>query len=361
MRVERFSLFFPPTLASVRRGETEYAIGAIPAGGYVKITGMTPEELRAPDSRGLGTPPSSEDEPPLPVADLRIGQRAYYTQPPWKRAVVILAGPAMNLLVAFVLFWGLLLAGSTGGAVTLGDLAPSVRTLDPTTQVAGLEQSHPAARVLRIGDLIVAVDGQRASVAGIARAVGRHACAGAPVAGCVGTTAVKLTVRRAGGLVDVSVHPRYNAKDRRMEIGFFFGATAKSFGVLGAARTALASMWNITTETVANIGHAFTSSKVRGQLHSIVGITEITQQAVAYGIGYALVILGFVSLVLAVINLFPFLPLDGGHVLWSVVEKVRGRRVSLATMWRFSSVGILLLAFLVINGFSNDISHLGGS
>ena len=65
--------------------------------------------------------------------------------------------------------------------------------------------------------------------------------------------------------------------------------------------------------------------------------------------------LGFISLALAVINLFPFLPLDGGHVLWAVAEKVRGRRVSLAAMWRFSSVGIVLLLFLVVNGVSNDI------
>src|ERR1700689_1653195 len=84
MRVERFSLFFPPTLFRVRRGETEYAIGALPLGGYVKITGMNPEE----------------------IADLdpEVTRRAYYTQAPWKRIVVILAGPGVNILIAFLLF-----------------------------------------------------------------------------------------------------------------------------------------------------------------------------------------------------------------------------------------------------------------
>jgi regulator of sigma E protease len=72
------------------------------------------------------------------------------------------------------------------------------------------------------------------------------------------------------------------------------------------------------------------------------------------------VFVGFLSLILAVINLFPFLPLDGGHVLWSVAEKVRGKRISLLAMYRYSSVGIVLLLFLVINGVSNDISRLGG-
>src|ERR1700680_2542488 len=95
MRVERFSLFFPPTIARVRRGETEYAIGAIPAGGYVKITGMNPEELKD--------------------LDPEVARRAYYSQPPWKRIVVILAGPGMNILIAFLLFWAVLLSSNLNG------------------------------------------------------------------------------------------------------------------------------------------------------------------------------------------------------------------------------------------------------
>ena len=83
MRVEKFSLFFPPTLWSKKVGETEYAIGAIPAGGYVKISGMNP----------------SEDLPD------EVRTRAYYSQPVWKRIVVIAAGPAMNLVLAFVLMF----------------------------------------------------------------------------------------------------------------------------------------------------------------------------------------------------------------------------------------------------------------
>src|SRR5688572_31554485 len=86
MRVEKFSLFFPPTLASKKVGETEYAVGAIPAGGYVKISGMNPDE-----------------DLPEEVRD-----RAYHAQPVWKRIVVIAAGPAVNLVLAFVLllvFW----------------------------------------------------------------------------------------------------------------------------------------------------------------------------------------------------------------------------------------------------------------
>src|SRR5918997_2545331 len=84
MRVERFSLFFPPLVARHKRGETEYAIGAIPLGGYVKITGMNPAEEIPPEH----------------------AHRAYYRQPVWKRIVVIAAGPIVNIALAFVILAG---------------------------------------------------------------------------------------------------------------------------------------------------------------------------------------------------------------------------------------------------------------
>ncbi len=145
-----------------------------------------------------------------------------------------------------------------------------------------------------------------------------------------------------------------------MLIGFDFGASRKRYGPFAAAGTALGEMWGITAHTLTNIGHAFTSAEGSPPVQQHRGDHSRHPGSVALGAGYALVILGFVSLALAIINLFPFLPLDGGHVLWSVAEKVRGRRVSLAAMWRFSSIGIVLLAFLVINGVSNDIGRLGG-
>ena len=145
-----------------------------------------------------------------------------------------------------------------------------------------------------------------------------------------------------------------------MLVGFDFGAAGKAFGVLAAAGAAVSEMWHVTTQTLTGFGRALTSSKARKQVSSIVGITQDAHETVVAGAGYALVFLGFISLILAVINLFPFLPLDGGHVLWSLAEKVRGQRISLVAMYRFSSVGIVLLLFLVVNGVSNDISRLGG-
>src|SRR4051794_25426774 len=124
MRVERFSLFFPPTIARFKRGETEYAIGAIPAGGYVKITGMNPEEL--------------ED------LDPEATRRAYYSQPPWKRIAVILAGPGVNIAIAFLIYWAILMSGNLSGAATLEGLNPSIQTRTATSSVRAIVAHEPA-------------------------------------------------------------------------------------------------------------------------------------------------------------------------------------------------------------------------
>ena len=340
MRVERFSLFFPPTLFKVRRGETEYAVGAIPAGGYVKITGMHPDEIK-------------DLEP-------EVAARAYYNQPPWKRIVVILAGPGVNILIAFALFWAVLFVGNLHGAVALGNLDPSVQTLVATTTVGEIEKGKPASGELKPGDRILAVDGRPATVAAAMRGIGAHRCAGVLTNGCRAATPVTLTIKRAGRDLTLVLHPRYSKEAGRMLVGFGFAAAVKPFGVFAAAGAAVGEMWHTTTQTITGFGRALTESKARRQVSSIVGITQVGHETVAAGAGYALVFLGFLSLILAVINLFPFLPLDGGHVLWAVAEKVRGRRISLLSMYRFSSVGIVLLLFLVVNGVSNDISRLTG-
>src|SRR3954470_4015596 len=96
MRVERFSLFFGKPLGKIRRGETEDGIGPIPLGGYVKITGMNPREELPPE----------------------VAARGYFRQPVWKRVVVISAGPAVNLVIAFFLMWGIFAIHGTADTPT---------------------------------------------------------------------------------------------------------------------------------------------------------------------------------------------------------------------------------------------------
>src|SRR5215212_13327 len=138
MRVERFSLFFPPLVARRRRGETEYAIGSIPLGGYVKITGMNPAEEIPPE----------------------VAHRAYFRQPVWKRIVVIAAGPAVNIVLAFAILW--VLVWSNG-----------VR--EPTDRIEQVT-NPPALGVLAPGDRIIAVDGVRGDFATLKRQIVSHRC-----------------------------------------------------------------------------------------------------------------------------------------------------------------------------------------
>ncbi len=217
----------------------------------------------------------------------------------------------------------------------------------------------PAYGKLRPGDEIVAVDGRPVTVESARAAIASHRCAGGQRAGCTAATPVHITVRRDGQTVTLSAYPRYDPEVKRMLIGFGFGAPT-SFGVLGASGGALREMWRTTTQTITGFGRALTQSKARHEVSSIVGITKDANEQVNRGPVYGLVFLGFLSLILAVINLFPFLPLDGGHVAWAIAEKIRGRRISLLAMYRYSSVGIVLLLFLVINGVGNDISRLTG-
>ncbi|MGA9876214.1 MAG: site-2 protease family protein, partial [Solirubrobacteraceae bacterium] len=228
MRVERFSLFFPPKLVGIKRGETEYMIGAIPAGGYVKITGMNPQEI--------------EELPP------EVAARAYYTQVPWKRIVVILAGPGVNLAIAFALFWGVLFVGSFNGALTLEAINSHVRTLNaPGTSVKDVERNMPATGVLRAGDEIVTVDGRAVGESGAVEAIASHRCPGTLVEGCRARTPVTLTVRRDGALMKLSIFPRYNKEAGRMLLGFEFAPPAlRSFGVFAAAGASVREMWSMT-------------------------------------------------------------------------------------------------------------------
>jgi regulator of sigma E protease len=328
MRVERFSLFFGPLLVKFRRGETEYGIGPIPLGGYVKITGMNP----------------NEDLPP------EVLPRAYYNQPVWKRVVVILAGPAVNLLIAFGLIMAIVWAN--------GDVVTSHGQPVYSHRVEAL--TTPASQYLRPGDAILAVDGRYGlPVQQITGQIGSHHCAGTQTAGCVASTPVHLVVRRVGKQLSFAIYPRYDPAAQRVRVGFGFAAVVRGVGPGRAASESASEMWYVTRSTVSTIAKLF-EPKVRSQLHGIVGGFTVTQQRFAFDTTEALYTLALISLSLAVINLFPFLPLDGGHVFWAVAEKIRGRRIPFVVMERAGALGFVLILLLFAIGLSNDISTLTG-
>ena len=329
MRVEKFSLFFPPTIWSRRRGETEYAIGSIPLGGYVTITGMNPSQ-----------------ELPEEVRD-----RAYHAQPVWKRMAVIAAGPVVNFILAFVL---LLVAFAVFG--------PRV----PSTKVDHIRPNTPAAQVLQRGDTLVAVDGKRPP-AGVKKdqrsqffisQISKHTCPGGKkVQGCVAQKPATLTVQRDGRLMDFQVKPRYDKAAGRPLVGFTYAFPRHRYGFGKAVSEAGSTFWFVTRETVKIPAYIFNAQK-RKQISGIVGTSDAANQVIKNDAADAIGLFAVISLSLAIINLFPFLPLDGGHIFWAAVEFVRRRPVPYAVMERAGVVGFMLVIGLFILGLTNDIDRL---
>ncbi len=121
------------------------------------------------------------------------------------------------------------------------------------------------------------------------------------------------------------------------------------------------SLWNVAKRSVTAIVEIF-KPKQRKELHSVVGAYAIAANQIASGWVNGVWIIAEISLGLAIINLFPFLPLDGGHIFWAAAEKLRGGRISIVVIERASIVGIALIAILLfVIGLSNDISTLAGS
>jgi regulator of sigma E protease len=330
MRVERFSLFFGPMVLKRRIGETDYGLGVIPLGGYVKITGMSSVEVLESEA---------------------VEARAYHNQPVWKRIVVIAAGPAMNLLVAFVLAWVFFM-------LVTHDVTTKSGQPVYTTNVAGIIEGTPAAGTLHLGDRIISVDGVRGGAQTLHDEIAKHTCAGgAKTNGCVATSAAKLVVRRGGRLVTLEVKPRWSTAQNEMLVGFEFGPKTASNGVIYSLGQGAAGLWRVTKATVTDIVELF-KPKDRQKLHSIVGAYEYTQQQIASGFTDGIQILALISLSLAIINLFPFLPLDGGHIFWALAEKMHRRKIAPMIVERASFVGIALIALLLFIGLSNDINTI---
>ena len=382
MRVERFFLFFPPKLWSFKRGETEYGIGWIPAGGFVKITGMNPDEVRGrPEDQERNTPNDllnkieaagqEADDDHLPDGRLRpeIRERAYYAQPVWKRIAVIAAGPVVNILIAFVILFAL--AFSLQQATSL--------------DVAQIESDAPAKGVLEDGDRLLAIDGipldeggSRPSASELsdradtfAKQVNTHTCDGAAANGCKAATPVVLLVERGGRQVEVTATPTYDEDappieegddPGRYRLGFAFGGADPvnvDYSAPEAAEWAVDRMWLVTSSTVSIFAKIFEKEQ-REQLSGVVGVSAVGNEAINIGAFEALALLALVSLSLAIINLFPFLPLDGGHIFWSLVEKFRGRPVPFSVMERAGALGFFFVLILFVIGLTNDIGRLTG-
>ncbi len=378
MRPRRFYLGFPPALVKVVRNGIEYGIGAIPLGGYVKIPGMhrpAASDLDVQFAAALADEPSlfpkvarvkraleagdldgardavpelegAVEEASLSPAAAKAARRsvdelrdalspdAYWRQKTWKRIAVIFAGPGVNIALAIVLV-GL---GYVFGVP--GDADRTVRNVKPNT---------PAAAVgLRPGDRIIAVNG---------RPTPNFDAVSQLIRGSKGKPTT-VTVSRNGKPVTLGPVRTRKIGDR-WALGFEPGWREIKYGPGSALTHSLSTTWGATKATVTFLPRLLTGSG-RKEVSSPVGIVDVSSQAVSLTFTLFLQILGLISLSLAILNLLPLLPLDGGHILFSIIERLRGRAVGREVYERVSAIGIALFLVLMFIGLSNDINRLGG-
>jgi regulator of sigma E protease len=385
MRPRRFYIFFPPPLVKRVRNGIEYGIGTIPLGGYVKIPGMhkpaardlegqleaaleeapwleryveplktsldenrlgdarteLPELRAALERAELSEPARRRAERALTDVDDGLSGDAYWRAPVWKRVAVILAGPGTNLLFAIALLATVFMLGLPGGAKRVVD---SVTENSPAEQ-AGLEP----------GDQVVAVAGNATPTFRAIRAAIKEN----------GGRPLTLTVIRDGRRIELGpMQPRREQVQDRGEARWVIGfrpepAYTQRYGPWDATKLAADRTWLVTKAIGASLGHIVTGSG-RKEVASPVGIVQTSSQTLEVDYREYLGVLALISLSLALLNLLPFLPLDGGHIAFSLAEGVRGRAIPREAYERASAVGLVLVLFLFFIGLSNDVDRLRG-
>jgi regulator of sigma E protease len=373
MSPRKFYVGFPPALAKVRRGGIEYGLGAIPLGGYVKIPGMhrpapsdldmyygaalaeaphllapverikqaladgdmagarvlLPELERSIDATTLS--PRAERAARRGFRELGdgLGGDAYWRQRTWRKIAVIFAGPGANLILAVVLFAVLLMAG-TGGYRLGFELRASGDRVLPV--IEDVREDAPADRMgLRPGDQIVAMNGRPVEAEQISERI--RGSGGNPIS---------VTVVRDG---------------RRLVLGPTRPDRFESLGPTESVWESL-KLTGIITREIGKSLLRLVRGEGRDEISSPVGIVDQSSDAVERGADTYLWVLGLLSLSLALLNLLPLLPLDGGHIAFSIVEGVRGRSVGREIYERVSAVGIALVLLLFFVGLSNDVGRI---
>ena len=378
MRPRRFYIFFPPPLVKRVRKGIEYGIGTIPLGGYVKIPGMhrpargdleahlarataeapwldrdaepvkrALDEDRLDDARerlaalrqsvaraDLSEPSRRSAERAITDVEDALSPDAYWRAPAWRRIAVIVAGPATNFVFAVAL---LAVVFSLGVPVT--------------TRVESVNAGSPASAAgLRPGDEIVAIDGREVTPVLTDRVPQRiRDTKGEPV---------ELTVERNGDRV--ALRPvRAELTEGAYRLGFVLRPHKERFGALESIELATRETWAVIEVTAVGLARLVTGEG-RKEVSGPIGIVRGSSQALEVGFDVYLRILALISLSLAILNLLPLLPLDGGHIAFSLAEKIRGKAIPRVAYERVSAIGIAIVLMLFFIGLSNDVTRPSG-
>ena len=317
IKVERFSLGFPPKMIGKQIGETDYCISWLPLGGYVKMAGESPDE------------PTTGDP------------REFMSKPVGVRSLVILAGPAMNFIAAVLIFIGVLWLH--------GRDMP-----DPAQVVVGpFVASGPADKVgIKTGDIIVAVDHQH---------VGNFDSMARLIHGKPGDT-VEVLWKHSGDIFSARIRTRVDTAkttDGRDTvvgiIGIGMGYITQKVGFADAVSGGLKQTGDFCVEMVKFLGGLLSGSISIKNVSGPVGIAQIAGRVAREGWAVLLSFMAVLSLNLALLNVLPVPILDGGHLVFLLFEKLRGRPLSMRQRTVAQQVGLVLLLLLIVTVTYHDI------
>lgn len=321
VRVECFSLGFGPRLWSRAFGGTEYRLSAVPLGGYVKMSGEHPEAAEAPPA-------------PHEFRAQSVGRRAW----------IVFAGPLLNYLLAFVLLSVVFMIGFPSTPPVVGDV----------------REGYPArAAGLLAGDRIVSVNGTVVEDwDGVMKLIHPHTAGH-----------VTLRLQRAQRQYDVTIQPQVeeslDAIGRKRPVARIGIAPTgeiqlRRYDVLTALWKGAARVWELTALTCQALAAVLIGdASIRETMTGPIGIFVMTGEAAKLGLVYVLHIAGSISLSLAIFNLFPIPVLDGGHLLFLAIERVRGRAVSARAQMAATQVGMAALALLMVAVIYSDLAKFG--
>ncbi|MDQ1498884.1 MAG: hypothetical protein QOI86_2224 [Actinomycetota bacterium] len=327
MKVTEFFLGFGPRLWSIRKGETEYGVKAIPAGGYVRIIGMSN----------------------LDVVDPADEERTYRAKPYRHRLGVAVAGSTMHFLIATLLLF------TVYAAVGIPSARPVIEQIVPDSPAQHSD--------FRVGDRIVAVNGMAVkSWEDIPRYVQAH-----------GESELVFTVIHKGTSVrqDVALRPRAETVDGKQvpRVGIGPEQFLQTKPIPSAISTTVTEMPKFMWQTIKALGGIFSPNGISNYGHllsgkggdnnnrllSPVGAARVAGQAVDNGWGSVLMFLFAINVFVGIFNMVPLLPLDGGHVAIATYEKiaskVKKRRVQVDVQ-RLMPITAAVLAVLVVMGLS---------
>ncbi len=299
VKVNAFAIGMGPAFWKRQRGETEYSLRIFPIGGFCAMEGEDEE---------------SEDA------------RAFNKKPAWQRAIVLAAGSFMNLLTAIVLM--IIIAFWQGEA---------------TNTIETVIDGSPAFEAgIRAGDEVLFIDETKIEAwDDLQSAVGGNQ--GEPI---------QVTVLREGQELEFSAVPEYDEQAGRSKIGI---APEMRRNPVAAVWRGVQSTWDMTVMMYDIIVKLFTGDVSTKELSGPVGIVYAVNDTAKAGVIYVVYLAALLSLNLAVMNLLPFPALDGGRLLFLLIRKVTGRRVTDEMEGKIHFVGIMLLFALMIYVTWNDI------